>query len=309
MGKIKTVMRVLLLTAIFAIPLAVFAIGQVTDPIIIKNALRGKEYQQTLIVVNSDKEEAEIGFSAQGDIAGWAKFYKPEDLKNAIETISMSAGARADIIARFKVPDSVPNGKYMGFVSAFKKAKSVENSNESSASVSQKIDREVTITISDKEIVKFDASIIPNKYDLAKGEPLIIRVRYDNQGNIDIAPQVQLKIKQDDKAVFSAIYLYPESEPATKPLEIREIPALEIPTNNFSDGSYLAEIAISESDRLTLDKKFNFSVGLIVGEPEPQAASGSNDAGNNGWKISWPVMGLAMLIILAVLAFSRFNKK
>ena len=62
----------------------VFAIGQMSEPINIENAMKGEEYSDQLVLVNTDNEAVKLGFTAEGDIAPWTTFYLPEDLSKTI---------------------------------------------------------------------------------------------------------------------------------------------------------------------------------------------------------------------------------
>lgn len=259
---------------VFILPLKTFAIGQVTEPIALKNAQRGQEPQATMTIINNDKTDTEIGLIAKGDIAVWTRFYSTKNLKDPIESIKMSAGSQASVIARFSIPGDARNGKYKGFVSVSKKFDAAANKDQSSVSLAQEIDREVTIEISGKEVVGFDVSIIPETYDLKINEPLNIRLIYDNSGNVAITPQMQIKIKNDSEVIYNTIYPYPENQPAVKPGEIYEIPIIQVLTNNLKKGEYTAEMSFSIDGKNIQEKNFNFSVGTIV---EPAAVVNKTD--------------------------------
>ena len=302
--KTRFLTIVLSLFSILALPMVIFAIGQVTEPIIVENALRGGEFEETLNIINTQKEEIEVGLSTSGEIAGWAKFYKPQDLKNPIEAIGISANERTDIIVIFGVPKETPNGTYKGFVGVTQKPKTSDAKQGSSVSVAQKIDREVTITVSGKEIISVKTSIIPQKYDLAKDEALKIRVIYDNQGNISITPELQIKIKKESQVVYSAIYPYLDTEPAVRPSSIYEVPGFEIPTTGWQEGKYIAEIAIFQAGQKVSENSFRFSVGMVsaisqeVAGLKQMASIGTIIA---GLKINWFIVGISLGIIFLLL--------
>jgi uncharacterized membrane protein len=90
------------------------------------------------------------------------------------------------------VPQDTPNGEYNGeiFITQAPKDKSKEGT--SSVSIFQRVGREVKIVVTDKEITKIDTTLIPEKYDIKIGEPLKIKVIYENQGNISLKPDLQL---------------------------------------------------------------------------------------------------------------------
>lgn len=256
---------------VFILPLKTFAIGQVTEPIVITNAQRGQEPQATLTIINNDKTETEIGLLAKGDIISWTKFYSAKNLSDPIQSIKMSAGSQVKIIARFSIPADARNGKYKGYVSVSKKFDNTAlGKDQSSVSISQEIDREVAIEINGKEIIGFDVSVIPKTYDLKKDEPLAIRLIYDNSGNVAIAPQMQIKINNDGGVIYNTIYPYPENQPSVKPGEIYEIPEVQILTSNLGVGKYIAQMSFSMDGKIMQEKDFGFSVGMFA---EPAAIS------------------------------------
>lgn len=269
-------------------PLKTFGIGQTTDPIVIKNALRGNEYQQNMIIINTEKTDSTIALAGQGDAGKWAEFYKLNDFSAQLSELSMKSGEVRSVSVVFKIPQDTPNGEYKGFISAIKKPDASSANEGSSTTVSQKIDREVTIDVNDNEVVSFEVSVIPKTYDLAKGEMLEIRLVYDNRGNTSITPQAQIKIKKDDQTVYNSIYPYPEDKPGVKPGAVYEIPAIQIPTNNFEKGKFRAEMSFLVDGKTVFEKKFGFSVdmfssgdqaGVVLGAKDKNIIKGITDIG------------------------------
>lgn len=283
------------------IPSHVWAIGQVTEPINITNALREKVYNETMNVVNTESSVSTIGLSAEGDIAGWVRFYKNVADTDNITDIEIPAGARMEIIARITIPAGTSNGKYQGYISVSKKLGNFSGgAEESGNAVAQKIDREVNVEVKDNEEFAFDTSLIPEKYDLMQGESLKIRIIHDNRGNTGIRPQIDMKIKQGESTIYSAIFPYPENQPAVGANSLFEIPALEIPLSNFTTGKYEAVFKISQADKLSIDKDFTFSVGMV------KAASATDRTDSNG---IWQAAKIFLLIIaIAYVAFLVRNK-
>ncbi len=110
-----------LLAATFLLPKTVFGIGQVTEPIVVKNALRGQEVTATLTFINSKDTEITYGLMAEGDIAEWTTFYSVDDLDfvNPTKEIKISSAKTQNAIAKFTVPPDQPNGTYTGKVYVF----------------------------------------------------------------------------------------------------------------------------------------------------------------------------------------------
>lgn len=265
MKKTTNIIVIILLALAAILPARTDAIGQISKPIVIKDALRGQDYQEEMVIFNTEKRKLKIGLSAEGDIKDWVEFYNLSDQENPITEIEMEPGSNLKVNAVIKISDSAPNGEYKGSLSATSKPDDVPSSDESQVMLSQKIDRPVSITVSDNQIIKFDASVIPNSYDLAKDEPLSIRVIYDNQGNIDISPQIQVKIKKDGEeniAIYNVIYPYPENTKAVIPNSRQENDLFIIQTTGLAKGKYLAEFDFLINNEVKLHKQFAFSSGV-----------------------------------------------
>lgn len=258
MNKILLIIASILL--IF-FPFLVSAIGQMTEPIVIKDALRGRDYQEKLTLLNSSKSEVFFDLEATGQIAAWAVFYEitDTDMKNAVTKIKIPPEQYQDAIVKFSIPDSVPNGNYQGSINV-NYTPPEAMSGATSTTLKQSIGRQVSISVSDNETINFDASVIPEKYDLALDETLKIRIIYDNQSNIDISPQIDLKIKNSEQTFYSAIFPFPDSEKAVKPGSQQEIAALTIPTDNLDAGSYIAELEFQSGEAEAVTKNFSFSI-------------------------------------------------
>ncbi|MDD5146319.1 MAG: hypothetical protein PHN39_01010 [Candidatus Pacebacteria bacterium] len=306
--KTKMLGGISLASAILMAPLVALAIGLVTEPIVVKNVLRGGEFQKTLNIINTQKENVTVTLAGEGDVADWVKFYRTGDLKNAIQEATIATSGKIDLIARFIIPKDTPNGTYKGLVSVTQKPKERKASSGQSVSIGQRVERKVTITVSDKEIIAVKGSIIPIKYDLIKNEPLKIRVLYDNQSNVSVTPQVQLKIKKDGQVVYSAIFPYPETESAVKPLATQEIPSLEIPTSGLADGKYLAEIVITQGQQKLFEKSFQFSVGLFN---LANISTTKNGFWGTGFIMNWFIIGgaIALILIVVIIKLLKGNLK
>ena len=155
-----------------------------------------------------------------------------------------------ELIVKFSVPSSAANGEHNGVISVSQSDAQKDFKNESGSSVTQKIDREVKIIVNTEEKIYFNVSIIPETYDLSLGEPLKIRIIYDNQGNMEISPTIHIKLQNDDKTYYSAIFPYPENTPAVKPRAQYEIKTLEIPTTGYPRGKYIVSLDFYNYDKL-----------------------------------------------------------
>jgi len=296
----KITILIFVLTILF-IPNSVFALGQMTEPILIKNALRGNEYQEIITIVNNEKTQAIINVSVQGDIIDWVQFYLPNNLQDKIDSVTIAASQNKNVTVIFSIPEDAPNGEYKGIINVTKKPEEMSAQEGSSVSISQEIGREVTIIVGGEEEIGLQVSVIPESYDIKKNKPLDIRFIFDNLGNISLRPQIDLKIKNlDQQVVYNAIYPYPENELAVKPNAQYEIPIISVSTNSLEKGKYFVEIDFLHNNLIIFEKNFKFSIGnkgFVLGISD--------------WKINWWIISIAILIILVALSliFVKKNKR
>ncbi|MFA5131129.1 MAG: hypothetical protein WC467_01765 [Patescibacteria group bacterium] len=241
-------------------PFTSSAIGQITSPINISDALPSESYEEELMIIGERTASSSIALSASGEVSDWITFYKPENLNLAINSIQLAAGESAKVIAKIMIPANASLGKHSGIVSVALGTGKNEINNQSGAYVTQKIDRDVNINVSSEEKINFNVSIIPETYDLALGEPLNIRIIYDNQGNTNIAPDIHLKMQNGDQVVYSVIFPYPDNTPETKPGSQFEIKSLQIPSTGLERGKYTVNLDFYNNSTLSLQKDFSFSL-------------------------------------------------
>ncbi len=245
------------------------AIGQMTQPIVVNNAVKGQVIIETLKLFGEAQEDKEYGVIAEGDIKDWVQFFAIGDREKPIKSINIPKGKNIDVEAHITVSSSAANGTYTGTLSIVSSAGKNENTDGSSVMIGQKVGREVKITITDKEIIDMEVGVIPVSYQIDSGSPLKIRFQYYNKGNIDIKPEVRVQFKDIDqtKVLLTSVFPYPESEASIKPLERKEIPMIEVPMS-FSDGRYWAFVSIMEKGESRFENKFRFQIGggKILGE-------------------------------------------
>ena len=286
------------------------ALGQITEPIVIKSALRGQSATAVLTILNSESKEIKVDLKAEGQIGAWATFYDINDKKmaNPINQLSLPIKAYQDAMVKFEIPADAPNGVYTGVIGVATVPETTSPETESSSNISQRIDREVSITVSDKEVVALNVSVIPSTYDLSKNESLKIRIIYDNQGNVAIKPDAQLKISRDGQTIYNAIFPYPEDENAVKPLERKELSSLiEWQTIGQENGEYRAEIKILYQGDLIQEESFRFNVGTVINAGQFLAAVAKIGGGN--MTLGWIFAGLLLVAGAAALIALYKNPK
>jgi hypothetical protein len=110
--------------------------------------------------------------------------------------------------------------------------------------------------------VPFDASFIPKSYEVTKGDYLKIKTIYENEGNVPINPQIELKIEREGETAYRELFSYPKDQPPVNPHSSFEIPDMEIPTSNLDTGEYNAIMKVSQGE-YSIEKRFDFSIGMV----------------------------------------------
>ena len=302
-------LTIILITIIFLSFISaqtVFAIGQITAPITINDVLRGQEVSTELTLLNSENKELTYGLRAGGQVADWAAFFSADDtnFENPITEIKMPPDQYTNVNVRFKIPDDTPNGEYTGELLVFLASSGELKSEETSVSVSQQIGRDVTISVTDKEIIKLQANFIPLTYDVQQGKPLKIRVLYDNQGNIAVKPDLQLKITKNGETVYNAIFTYSETEEAVRAYTNREISPIEWQTTGQENGNYTAELKVILNGQEIQSSLFKFLIGHFQNSMWISAVS---FLGGGNLTVGWFVIA-GILLILAII-FDVLRKK
>ena len=285
----------LLALAFLFLPQSVFALGQTTKPIVVENAMRGEKIQQEMVVVNTDSSDLPVELTAEGDISDWTTFYLPENLNEPITETIIPADKNLKLIVIFSVPIDTAGNEYKGLIGVINMPPDKEENDGSLVYIRQKIDRKVTITVSDSgEIINIEkSSIIPNTYDLKIDKPLDIRVIYDSQGNVSIRPQLRLTIRKNEEIIHDVIYPYPENDEAVNSLSQHEIDPIVVQTIGWEEGRYLAELAFFHDNEIILEKGFNFS---IVAEKE-EAQSGVFTVGSIDKRLFLFIFAVFLIVI------------
>ena len=311
--KMKRINKtILILTFLFFFsPLKALGIAQVIEPIFIENTLRGEEYEKNITVFNTEDKEIKVNLTAIGDIKEWTVFFEPEDLKIPIENIIIPPKSNKIVIVKFLISQDAPNKTYLGKIVASTSPQKSEGE-DTSVTLIQKVPREVSIKVTDKEIIDCEVRILPRNFSLKINEPFKINIVYHNTGNVRIEPSIQQKILKNEETIFNAIFPYPENKGGIKPGYSETIP-IEWQTTGQEKGEYQAEIKVLINDEIMGENDFNFTigdVGVVAGAEDSKADKLfkflSTIGGSNPVK-GWFIIGGAFLIIAQVLII--FNRK
>jgi len=294
------------LICVLILPQDGFAIGQMTEPIVFNDILRGQEVFSELKFVNSKAKDVIYQLKAEGHIADWTSFYGIEDkeFENPINKIEIPSKFTVSALVNFRVPQDTPNGEYKGVVAVIF-APELDEETGMKVSVKQRVDRTVSITVTDEEIIDFEAITFPVEHDLGKNKPLEIKVSYENKGNISVKPDIELKILKNGNSIFNAIFPYPETEEPVRPKKSKALPFIEWQTIGQESGSYKAEVKILLDNEILEEHSFTFHVSDSADEFLGFVAK----IGGGNLTLSWFIIGIFFLIIGGILFFINKRRK
>lgn len=292
-------------TLTLALPQNVLAIGQLTKPIVIEDVLRGQEVTDTLILFNSEEDEADYGLQAEGEIAQWASFYNIEDQdqENSVTTIKIPAKSSIDATVKFSIPEDTPNGTYQGQVVFFSIPKEGSNDGQNGASVFQRVGREVSITVTDQEVVRLETTVIPESYDVEQDGFLRIKLIHENFGNISLSLDVELKIIQEDRVIYDAIFPYPEDQQPVKPRERKTMPLIEWSVAGKDSGSYRAYVSILRQGEVLSEDDFRFTIGYKKNFVFGKLLAAIGFLGGGSQVAGWFTLAGIIIILAAIFFF------
>lgn len=287
-------------TAVLA-PTIVFALGQLSSPITRDNARRGQVITDRLVLNNADARTLELALSATGDIATWAQFFLPSDLQTPITSATIGAKANLEAVVKLTVPNDIQNGTYTGEIVVRQAAGERQQKEGAGAVVSLSVSRQVSIAVTDKEEIAFELQVIPASFDVKPGDPLEIKLNYNNTGNVQIEPQAHVAIKQDGKVVGETIFPYPaDLEPVGA--GVTGTVLVKYPTYELAEGKYQANVTAKVGEVEQSDE-FTFSVSRAA------AKVAGASTGGGGINPLYVAGGIGAVVVLVGLGFMLARRR
>ena len=302
-----------ILLAVFGfcfLPMLANATGILSEPIEVENARRGQAHWENLLLMNSDSKEIIFELSAEGVLADWVEFYSADNTKDPITKIAVAPRSNLGVKAKFTIPDNAANGKYQGQLISKTAVSSAEMSGDAVMKVVKRFGRDVSITVTDNQILDFNTIFIPVSYSMMEGEIFKVRMIHENHGNVDIRPNVELRINQNGEEIFKAVFPYPDNYDSVQPNERREIEnQIEWRTKGYDLGNYDVTLSTFHNDKLNQKEEFMIS---IAAEKNGMASlvSGIGNFNNKNllvWIIAVSILLASVLIITVKIKKNKNN--
>ncbi len=280
-----------------------YGFGQLTEPIIIDNAMRGQVVNEDLLLVNNKNKPIIVKLKPVGDIEPWVTFFKTTDDLEPITEIKVSTSSNLNILARITVPNDLSNGEYSGSINVILDPENGTNSTSTYAKIAQVVEREVKINIIDKEEVELEVFVIPNKYDFASGEDLELKISFLNKGNIEVRPSVEIKILKNEEIFYNRIYPYLDKDDPISPLSKKEISIKEISFKSLDFDKYNVLISILNNDKEIENKWINVTYREV--EDGEVGLVASTDEDYNVLAVVLTGIGILSIFVIILLVFDR----
>lgn len=249
--KIRTVIVIGLMLVVLISNAGAIGLGVVPSELSIADALRGEEYEQTIIVHNTDVMTTTFRPYATGEISNWISYYDEEG--NELTKITIPGKESAKILIKFKIPDDAASGNYNSTVY-------VENVPEAAAGEgvgAQMLIRmpvDITILVTGEQILKGVVQGV-TLMDTETEYPLRIKVLFRNTGNVVAKPAIDVEIKKEGTAIQS----FSSSDKAVKPHAMEEI-SVEWDTKEQAVGDYVSDVAISLDGNVLYEREIPFKI-------------------------------------------------
>lgn len=287
----------------------VLSMGLISDPILIPDAIRGQEIIEELSLLNSSDNEETYQLKTEGEIASWTAFYMPEDkdFKNPVSELAVAARQYGKVAVKFTIPKEAANKEYQGEI-LMMYMPPAQDGNRMDVRVGQQIGRTVTIIVSDKEAINFETWATSKNYDVAKNETFTIQLGYQNNGNVNLKPDVQVLLSGNGSEISNLIYPFPSGISPIMPNEYRVIPdAVKLATAGMETGDYSAKLKFLVNGKDYGEKNISFSVGK---SGSGLLASLAGTAGKNPF-VYWTLIaaGLVFAGMAGKLFLNKFKRQ
>jgi hypothetical protein len=194
--------KVLALIGLAAVAMAAFqarpsladGIGVFPTEIVIEGAARGSVYYKDLGLTNDGATDIVAEPSAVGEVGDWVTVHTAADRTTPLTEVVAPSG-RSFFLLRIEVPDDAPNGEHKGSLHLLTKIGEGEGS-----AVGIGIGVRLTVVVSGEQNLQ---GRIVDMYaaDTEVGYPLRVRTLFENTGNVQAYPQVEVQIEDASSAL------------------------------------------------------------------------------------------------------------
>jgi hypothetical protein len=219
-------------------------LGLAPSSIHLHDVLRGDERIASMRVMNIGSDQATFSLGAAGEISDWVSFSLPDDPAKSIESVSIPGGGKTEVWVKFTIPEDTPSGGYQGAVYA-ETVPTQQVTGDSDGeeirggqAVAVRMETRVEIGVTGEQILDGRVGSI-GVLDVEVGQPLRIKVVFQNTGNVFASPTISVEVGKDDARIDQFSY----GETQVK-VGGRETIVAEWDTAGREAGDYTATVAV-----------------------------------------------------------------
>ena len=194
----------------------------------INNGMRGYEYPNMVFVHSSFEEDVTLSLSVEGDCSDWISLYLFDDQSKTVTDIIVPPMSSTNLLAKIKIPEDALAGNYNCTIYAQQSVTPGED--EQAFAIRVRSDIKVEVTSEELPSGSIRGIEIQNP-DV--NQPLIIRLIFQNTGNVTATPRIEANITKNGEMVDTISY----DETSTEPGDIKTI-EIERSTTGWKTGEY-----------------------------------------------------------------------
>jgi len=252
--KIAIISLSILSSLFISVPTSIaLSVGVGPSYIEILHASKGKEYERMILVSNAGKNDVNFSLIAVGDIKNWTSFYRYDNATTPIHNVTVKRNGSEKIIVKFDIPDNVANDNYTGTI--YVEPLSPETSNQSGhTSVALRLPVNVLIEVIGTQYLAGVVKSITTR-DIEVNQPLVIRILFENTGDVFAKPMIQVGIKKDK--IFIENFTYSSDR-----IEVGLEKYIYATWSNTSriPGEYIANVTVLLDGKILAEKNLSFKI-------------------------------------------------
>ncbi|WOF15929.1 hypothetical protein F1737_04060 [Methanoplanus sp. FWC-SCC4] len=249
---IKLITFLILLSVFICAFASAAGIAVTPSKMTIDNAVRGGEYENTIIVFNPNDYPILAEVSVSGDVANWVKVYNENDREEPVSEISIKE-SNLRLVVVVNVPDDAVNGIHNAKVNIETKS-SKDSSGNVGATLKVRATSSINVDVSGIEIKDGVCDYIKIS-DSEVDYPVPINFVFKNTGNVVISPEISVTVKKDGSIIDTFSKITVPVKPGVKE-EILE----EWENKGLESGDYVAVVAVSVDGKVIKKEESDFKL-------------------------------------------------
>lgn len=250
----KKVLILFVLVAVFMQNAEAIGIGISPAELKLDDGLKGSEYIRSFTVINPTSEMNNYTFFTEGEINGWIEFYDYDNQDEKINSLEISADNKSPVLIKINIPHDAINGIYSGKI-VVRTTPITENDGSSGSNMIVGAPLAIKINVTGDQIIEgVVTGILIHDHEI--NYPIRIETLFRNNGNVVVAPKIDVQISQDGNNVDS--FTYEDSK--VSPGKLKTIGTKWETKASNVPGDYIATVTVSLEGRILESENLPFKL-------------------------------------------------